>query len=79
LAAVKEPLLDMAIYHCQQAAEKTVKGWLQSQDDSFPRRTTLKFCGSSGKVAWRFHAVCEGCGGLNALRLGISLPRRWFG
>ena len=27
----------MAIYHCQQAAEKAVKGWLQSQDDPFPK------------------------------------------
>ena len=37
LAATSEPLLDVAIYHCQQAAEKTVKGWLQSQDDPFPK------------------------------------------
>jgi HEPN domain-containing protein len=27
LAAEPEPLLDTAIYHCQQAAEKAVKGW----------------------------------------------------
>ena len=37
LAAGKEPLLDTAIYHCQQAAEKAVKGWLQSQDNPFPK------------------------------------------
>lgn len=37
LAATAEPLLDTAIYHCQQAAEKAVKGWLQSQDDPFPK------------------------------------------
>lgn len=37
LAAGEEPLLDTAIYHCQQAAEKAVKGWLQSQDDPFPK------------------------------------------
>lgn len=37
LAAAEEPLLDAAIYHCQQAAEKAVKGWLQSQDDPFPK------------------------------------------
>ena len=29
LSAMEHPLLDAAIYHCQQAAEKTVKGWLQ--------------------------------------------------
>jgi HEPN domain-containing protein len=28
LAADPEPYLDTAIYHCQQAAEKAVKGWL---------------------------------------------------
>jgi HEPN domain-containing protein len=37
LAAGKEPLLDTAIYHCQQAAEKAIKGWLQSQDKPFPK------------------------------------------
>jgi hypothetical protein len=29
--------LDTAIYHCQQAAEKSVKAWLQSKDDPFPK------------------------------------------
>lgn len=37
LSALSEPLLDSAIYHCQQAAEKALKGWLQMQDDPFPK------------------------------------------
>jgi HEPN domain-containing protein len=37
LATAGDPLLDVAIYHCQQAAEKTVKAWLQSKDDPFPK------------------------------------------
>ena len=37
LAALNDPLLDTAIYHCQQAAEKSVKAWLQSKDDPFPK------------------------------------------
>jgi HEPN domain-containing protein len=37
LASLDDPLLDTAIYHCQQAAEKSVKAWLQSNDDPFPR------------------------------------------
>lgn len=37
LAADPEPLLDTAIYHCQQAAEKAVKGWLTCQDAAFHR------------------------------------------
>ncbi len=37
LASLEDPLLDTAIYHCQQAAEKSVKAWLQSNDTPFPR------------------------------------------
>lgn len=37
LAALEDPLLDTAIYHCQQTAEKAVKAWLQSRDEPFPR------------------------------------------
>jgi HEPN domain-containing protein len=32
LAQGPEPLLDTAIYHCQQAAEKALKGWLVYHD-----------------------------------------------
>lgn len=42
LAALSEPLLDSAIYHCQQAAEKALKGWLQLQDDPFPKTHDLE-------------------------------------
>ena len=34
--------LDTAIYHCQQAAEKSVKAWLQSEDDPFPKTHDIK-------------------------------------
>lgn len=37
LAASTPPLLDTAIYHCQQAAEKTVKGYLVYCDQEFER------------------------------------------
>jgi HEPN domain-containing protein len=37
LASPEEPLLDTAIYHCQQAAEKSIKAWLQSKDHPFPK------------------------------------------
>ena len=37
LASLDDPLLDTAIYHCQQAAEKSIKAWLQSNDDPFPK------------------------------------------
>ena len=37
LAASATPLLDTAIYHCQQAAEKAVKGYLAFCDQEFER------------------------------------------
>jgi HEPN domain-containing protein len=37
LAASTPPLLDTAIYHCQQAAEKAVKGYLVFCDQEFER------------------------------------------
>lgn len=47
LASLEDPLLDTAIYHCQQAAEKSVKAWLQSIDDPFPKTHDVE-AGSSG-------------------------------
>lgn len=37
LSKVKEPLLDTAIYHCQQAAEKAIKGFLVFHDIEFEK------------------------------------------
>ncbi|HTV48642.1 MAG TPA: HEPN domain-containing protein [Phycisphaerae bacterium] len=37
LASADKPLLDIAIYHCQQAAEKSIKAWLQSNDMPFSK------------------------------------------
>ena len=37
LAASNPPLLDTAIYHCQQAAEKSLKGYLVYCDQEFER------------------------------------------
>ena len=37
LATSDPPLLDTAIYHCQQAAEKAVKGYLVFCDQEFER------------------------------------------
>jgi HEPN domain-containing protein len=37
LAASTPPLLDTAVYHCQQAAEKAVKGYLVSCDQEVER------------------------------------------
>lgn len=37
LASAADPLLDTAIYHCQQAAEKSLKAWLQAANVLIPR------------------------------------------
>ena len=42
LASLEDPLLDTAIYHCQQTAEKSLKAWLQSQDHPFPKTHDLE-------------------------------------
>ncbi len=42
LASLDDPLLDTAIYHCQQTAEKAIKAWLQSKDDPFPKTHDLE-------------------------------------
>lgn len=36
------PLLDTGIYHCQQAAEKAIKGFLVFADQHFPRTHNLE-------------------------------------
>ena len=41
LAAGEDPLLDTAIYHCQQAAEKAIKGFLVYHDTRFEKTHDL--------------------------------------
>ncbi len=38
----REPYLDTAIYHCQQSAEKVIKGWLVYHDISFSKTHDLR-------------------------------------
>jgi HEPN domain-containing protein len=42
LARGKEAFLDTAIYHCQQTAEKAIKGWLVHHDISFEKTHDLR-------------------------------------
>jgi HEPN domain-containing protein len=42
LARGSDPYLDTAIYHCQQAAEKAVKGWLVYNDLFFEKTHDLR-------------------------------------
>lgn len=63
LATEPDPYLDVAIYHCQQAAEKAVKGFLVFHDQSFERThdvevlVALALRYEAGFSAWREAAV----------------------
>lgn len=41
LAQAEEPLFDIVVYHCQQAMEKAVKGFLTSRSFPFPKTHAL--------------------------------------
>jgi len=41
-AAAADGPLDTAIYHCQQAAEKTVKGWLTASSVAFEKTHDIR-------------------------------------
>lgn len=42
LIAEENRLLDVGVYHCQQAAEKALKAWLTLQDIVFPKTHDLE-------------------------------------
>jgi HEPN domain-containing protein len=54
LAAHTPPLLDTSIYHCQQSAEKAVKGYLVFCDQEFERVHDLGFDsqGNDARARW---------------------------
>lgn len=41
LLAAEPPALDIAVYHCQQAAEKAIKAWLVWKEVPFPKTHDL--------------------------------------
>lgn len=58
-----EPLLDTAVYHCQQAAEKALKAYLTAHDVSFPKlhllSPLLNLCGDSDKTFLQLSDAAE--------------------
>jgi HEPN domain-containing protein len=42
LASGRDPYLDTAVYHCQQSAEKVIKGWLVYHDHTFEKTHDLR-------------------------------------
>jgi HEPN domain-containing protein len=51
LAEGPDPVLDVAIYHCQQAAEKAVRGFLVSRDIRFERIHDIKILMQQASLA----------------------------
>lgn len=55
LARGKDPYLDTAIYHCQQTAEKAIKGWLVYHDQSFEKTHDLRLLVTlASEIEWKF-------------------------
>ena len=79
LAAADDPPLDIAIYHCQQAAEKSIKAWLQGQDVPFPKtHDLLALVKARVGIPSRFYAT-RPCGcDAHALRDRLSLSWRFL-
>lgn len=42
LSGEEDPFLDIAVYHCQQSAEKSIKAYLVSQDQRFEKTHDLE-------------------------------------
>ena len=60
LVSLADPLLDTAIYHCQQAAEKSVKAWLQANDETIPRTHDIEdLVELSGRINPGFKAFAQ--------------------
>ena len=75
LSAMEQPLLDTAIYHCQQAAEKTVKGWLQLQDEPFPRTHDIEeLVNHAAKVDVGFRTFAHAAGVLTPYVSAFRYP-----
>jgi len=77
LAQGNDPVLDVAIYHCQQAAEKALKGLLVYRNIPFEKIHDLKvLIGLALPVAPTLSGLIEKADQSDRLRHGVSLPRR---
>ena len=77
LSARDEPLLDVAIYHCQQAAEKAVKGMASISGRPVSQDARHRGFGEpSREVGGGLRAVRHSSRGVDTLRLGLPLSGR---
>ncbi len=69
------PLLDTAAYHCQQAAEKALKGYLTLHDIQF-RKTHLlaPLVAECAKLDYQFHELAEAAAKLTPYATEFRYP-----
>ncbi len=60
LASADTPLLDTAAYHCQQAAEKAIKGFLLFHDVRFEKTHDIEVLVSQASEVDSSFIVCIG-------------------
>ena len=83
--AADPPLLEDSLFHCQQAAEKTLKAFLTSRNTKFSQDTRPERAGTSVRASRAFsRAAVSTCGTIDRLCLDFSVPpvnpenRRWM-
>ena len=74
----KRRLLDVAVYHCQQAAEKAIKAWLTEHDIIFPKTHSLEdlveLCTPSAPV---FEQIVKQAAELTPFGFEFRYPGQW--
>lgn len=73
-----DQLLDTAIYHCHQAAEKALKGWLQWQDSPFPKTHDIEeLISRASKLNPDFQPLAEAAETLTPYASAFRYPGGW--
>ena len=79
LLAAEPPALDVAVYHCQQAAEKAIKAWLLWKEVPFPKTHDLnRLLGLCAPLEPEFENLRPHAAFLNPFAARIPLSRRRF-
>jgi hypothetical protein len=77
--AAEPPALDVAVYHCQQAAEKAIKSWLLWKEVPFPKTHDLnRLLGLCAPLEPEFENLRPHAAFLNPFAARIPLSRRRF-
>lgn len=79
LAADPDPYLDAAVYHCQQAAEKALKGFLVFHDQRFEKVHNLSVLAwQASSFAKDIILLLEACELLTPYATAYRYPGEWM-